>query len=65
MFFKSDDTQYSYKDIQTVIEKECSDIVVKPKQIKVLPKNQNNTKLSNIKVKPDIYKIKSQGWSHS
>ncbi len=65
MFFKSDDTQYSYKDIQTVIEKECSDIIVKPKQIKVLPKNQNNTKLSNIKVKPDIYKIKSQGWSHS
>jgi hypothetical protein len=65
MFFKSDDTHYSYKDIQTVLEKECSDILVKPKQIKVLPKNQNNNKLSNIKVKPDIYKIKSQGWSHS
>ena len=43
MFFKSDDTTYSYNDIQTVLEKECSDIVVKPKQIKVLPNNEKNT----------------------
>jgi hypothetical protein len=69
MFFKSDDTNYSYKDIQTVLEKECSDIVVKPKptQIKVLP-NKNTINVNNkynVKVKPNLNNIKSQGWHHS
>ena len=71
MFFKSDDTTYSYNDIQTVLEKECSDIVVKPKQIKVLPNNEKNTntninnKSYRIKVKSNLNNIKSQGWHHS
>ena len=70
MFFKSDDTNYSYKDINTILEKECSDIVVKskPTQIKVLPNNKNNNTYNNtfkIKVKPNLNNIKSQGWHHS
>jgi hypothetical protein len=69
MFFKSDDTNYSYKDIHTILEKECSDIVVKPKptQIKVLPNKNNNTDNNTfkIKVKPNLNNIKSQGWHHS
>jgi hypothetical protein len=68
MFFKSDDTNYSYKDIHTILEKECCDIVVKPKatQIKVLPKNNNtDNNTFNIKVKPNLNNIKSQGWHHS
>jgi hypothetical protein len=71
MFFKSDDTNYSYKDIQTVLENECSDIVVKPKQIKVLPNNEKNinTNINNksysIKVKSNLTNIKSQGLHHS
>ena len=72
MFFKSDDTNYSYKDIHTILEKECSDIVVKskPTQIKVLPNNEKNTNTNNnkpyrIKVKSKLNNIKSQGWHHS
>ena len=73
MFFKSDDTNYSYKDIHTILEKECCDIVVKPKptQIKVLPNNEKNTNTNNnnkpyiIKVKSKLNNIKSQGWHHS
>jgi hypothetical protein len=74
MFFKSDDINYSYKDIQTVLEKECSDICIeykKPVQVKVLPNNKMNTntntnsKLYNIKVKPNLNNIKSQEWHHS
>jgi hypothetical protein len=72
MFFKSDDTTYSYKDIQTVLENECCDIVIKPKstQVKVLPKNEinkntNNNKTYSIKVKSNLNNLKSQGWHHS
>jgi len=71
MFFKSDDTNYSYKDIHTILEKECSDIVVKPKptQIRVLPNIEKNTNTNNkpyiIKVKSNLNNIKSQGWHHS
>lgn len=70
MFFKSDDTNYSYKDINTILEKECSDIVIKskPTQVKVLPNNKNNNTYNNtfkIKVKPNLNNIKSQGWHHS
>ena len=73
MFFKSDDTNYSYKDIHTVLEKECSDIVIKPKQVKVLPNDEKNTntntninnKSYSIKVNFKLNKIKSQGWHHS
>jgi hypothetical protein len=69
MFFKSDDINYSYKDIQSEIEKECSDIRIeykKPVQVKVLPNNDknNNNKPYNVKVKPNL-NIKSQGWHHS
>jgi hypothetical protein len=70
MFFKSDDTNYSYKDIHTILEKECSDIIVKPKptQIKVVSNIKNNTNENNkynIKIKPNLNNIKSQGWHHS
>ncbi len=73
MFFKSDDTNYSYKDIHTIIEKECSDIVVKPKPIKIKVSLNNDTNTNtninnkpyNIKVKSKLNNLKSQGWYHS
>ncbi len=74
MFFKSDDNNnYDYTTICSKIQEESSKYLVvkqKPTQIKVLFNNEknntdNSNKKFNIKVKPKLNNIKSQGWHHS